>query len=239
MTRTFGRLTDVTYSWATIDAGLVGSLPLIAADPLPTIVEPLDQPTVDHPLSEPLIELTVPRVKCLNVYHRAGWTEAVDRTWVRAEVAERLGWVVGCLPERFGLAVFDGWRPLALQKQLYDAGRLDPVLPEEFIAYPSTDPRRPVPHTSGGAVDVTLTWNGIPLGLGTDFDDFTDRAAITALEREPGVARELRRLLFWAMHSAGFVALPIEWWHFEFGTNRWAAVTRNVPFYGPADPPAA
>ena len=75
------------------------------------------------------------------------------------------------------------------------------------------------------------------LALGTDFDDFSADAHTGALESEPGVARELRRLLYRTMHDAGFVVLHCEWWHFEFGTRRWAAIRSEQPRYGPAVPP--
>ena len=39
----------------------------------------------------------------------------------RAEAMDRLGHAANALPSRLGLAVFDAWRPLALQAELYDA----------------------------------------------------------------------------------------------------------------------
>ena len=36
---------------------------------------------------------------------------------------------------------------------------------------------------------------------------------------------ERRRLLFHAMMQSGFANYPGEWWHFEYGTLRWAAAT--------------
>ena len=53
------------------------------------------------------------------------------------------------------------------------------------------------------------------------------------------VLRELRRLLYRTMHDAGFVVLHCEWWHFEFGTRRWAAIRSERPRYGPAVPSTA
>ncbi len=77
----------------------------------------------------------------------------------------------------------------------------------------------------------------MPLALGTGFDDFTDLAATRSIEATPGAAREMRRLLVHTMRAAGFVVLHCEWWHFEFGTRRWAALTGNPPRYGPAPAP--
>jgi hypothetical protein len=68
------------------------------------------------------------------------------------------------LPRGFGLAVFDAWRPLAL-----------------FTAEGD-----PPPHLTGGAVDLTLSWQGTPLALGTGFDDFSSRAAADVFEKYQG-----------------------------------------------------
>jgi D-alanyl-D-alanine dipeptidase len=83
-------------------------------------------------------------------------------------------------------------------------------------------------------VDLTLTIDGIPLALGTPYDDFTPAARADALEDAPSVERELRRMLFWAMRLKGFVVLADEWWHFERGTRYWAALQHQQPRYGPA-----
>lgn len=159
-------------------------------------------------------------------------------TFVRAEVARRLAGVAAGLPEPFGLAVLDGWRPLELQRQIYHAAYQDRTLPPGFVSEPSTDPQTP-PHLTGGAVDVTLTYRRRPLALGTLFDAFTPQAASAAFETTPGVVRELRRLLTVRMLGAGFTGYQQEWWHFECGTRRWAAVRGERPRYGPASPPQA
>ena len=39
-----------------------------------------------------------------------------------------------------------------------------------------SDPKKGSPHTRGVAVDLTLTKNDIELDMGTDFDDFTEKA---------------------------------------------------------------
>jgi len=37
------------------------------------------------------------------------------------------------------------------------------------------------------------------------------------------------------MRKAGFVVYDGEWWHFEFGTRRWAALTGSAPLFGPVE----
>ena len=128
------------------------------------------------------------------------------------------------LPEPFDLIVLDGYRTLSEQQQLvdyYDA-------PSEYVASTDSDAMRP-PHTTGGAVDLTLTWRGMPLAMGTDFDDFGWKAHLAASETgEDSVVRRLRRLLSHAMQSAGFAAHPTEWWHWSIGDDVWAA-SKGVP----------
>lgn len=206
--------------------------------PLPYLIEPA-LPLVTDPVDEPMVPVAHPRIRVLGNYWHAGWVHARPDCWLRADAMDRLVAVVDGLSERWGLAVYDAWRPLALQAELYDAAYADSSLPPGFVAPPVTNPQAPPPHLTGGTVDLTLTLDGTPLALGTDFDGFTDQAAAMALEDVAGVDRELRRRLYWAMRAQGFVALTFEWWHFEYGTPRWAGVTGRSPFYGPAASPAS
>lgn len=208
------------------------AIPRTAA--LPCLTEPAEMPLAQESGFEPLVPVDHPRVTVVPCYRQAGWSEATSEVLVRSGVLERLCAAVEHIPDPWGLAVLDGWRPLALQDALFRAAYADPALPSGFVAEPSSSPTTPPPHLTGGAIDCTLTWEGTPLALGTDFDDFTPRARTDALECEPGPARDLRRWLYWVMRAEGFVVLDVEWWHFEFGTRRWAAVTGAAPRYGPA-----
>jgi D-alanyl-D-alanine dipeptidase len=116
---------------------------------------------------------------------------------------------------------------------LHDRVYQDTSLAPGFVAYPDPDPRRCPPHASGGTVDLTLTWKGHALSLGTRFDAFVPQAAADALEPDgQDPARQLRRLLAAAMSGAEFVQHPQEWWHWEFGTRYWAAVTGQAVMFG-------
>jgi zinc D-Ala-D-Ala dipeptidase len=179
---------------------------------------------------EPLAEISGSGITVLHSYAQDGWRNTVDRQWLRTGTLARLRQVV--LPQDFGIAVFDAWRPLALQRELFDATNAA----AGFVAPPSHDPATPPPHLTGGTVDLTLSWRGTPLALGTTFDEFTDAAAATAFEDTPGPVRTLRRLLFHTLHRQGFVALAEEWWHFEYGTRLWSSLTGQPARYGPAVP---
>ncbi len=205
--------------------------------PLPDLIEPESLGVVDRSQHEPLVLVEHPRISVLGNYRLAGWSHAMEPTWLRSSAMDRLAQAADSLPDRWGMCVFDAWRPLDLQAELYDAAYADPDLPPGFVSPADPDPRTPPPHLTGGTVDASLTLDGIALGLGADFDDFTARARADAIEAEPGVDRELRRLLYWTMRRVGFVVLDCEWWHFEYGTRRWATITGRCPLFGPASPP--
>ena len=248
------------FDWATADPqATVTAMPTYATAPIRGLLdadaddaEPL--PAVPDPAAgadEPLVLVEHPRIRCLNVYQRHGFPAAVGGCYVRESVAVRLGEVADYLPEPFGLAIFDAWRDPALQGFLYDRVYGDdpavPGLPPGFVAQPSSDPFQPSPHSTGGTVDLTLSWNGTPLALGTDFDEFSELAYTGAFESSAGevaarIPRDLRRMLVSAMHTRGFVVLAREWWHFEYGTRLWSAVMGWPARYPqaarpPLDPP--
>ena len=206
------------------------------APPLPSLFEPTSLPKVDRPGPrdhEPLEAVQHPRVRVLSAYFHAGWEHSQPNAHLRTRALRRLEAAAMSLPDAFGLAVLDAWRPLALQEAIYNAAYTDSSLPEGFVSAPDHDPRTP-PHLTGGTVDVTLTWNNYPLALGTNFDDFTEDAHSDAYEATPGRTRQLRRLLYHTMYLQGFVVIDCEWWHYEIGTRRWAALTGQPAWYGPA-----
>lgn len=185
---------------------------------------------------ESLILPQHPRVDLLPIYQKTGWPNAVSELRVRETVAERVYQAAQRLPENFGLTILDAWRPLELQRELYETFYADPLLPAGYVSLPSNDPTTPPPHQTGGTVDLTLSWKGLPLALGTPFDDFSPKAHADSFERIPGKIRQLRRLLYWVMRSSGFIVINCEWWHFELGTRRWAAITGGKVWYGATKP---
>lgn len=152
-------------------------------------------------------------VHAVPVYHLAALTsDSVVR--VRQGVLDRLHLAASHLPERFSLVVLDGWRPHSLQQLLFERayGPAAPTtLPPGFV----TDPAQSSPpHLTGAAVDVTLAFDTVPLGLGTGFDEFSTAAHLTAFDAVPGPVRTLRQMLTGVLSDAGFSPLWCEWWHF-------------------------
>ena len=150
------------------------------------------------------------------------------------------------------LAIFDAWRPIrvqaymvehAVQEQCRSQG-FDPSDPlmaaaleqvqsdvARFWAPPSPDPRTPPPHSTGGAVDLTLADSfGALLEMGGDIDAIGDQSIPDhhAKEAEANPHGEAARwhgrrcLLNEVMTKAGFARHPNEWWHFSHGDQLWA-----------------
>ncbi|NDV78081.1 M15 family metallopeptidase [Dysgonomonas sp. 511] len=120
------------------------------------------------------------------------------------------------LHPELNLLVYDGVRPLSVQKKMYTV-----VQNTKYAAYVA-NPSRTGLHNYGMAVDLTICdQNGKPLDMGTPFD-FFGRAAGTNKEAELLAAGLLtsrqvknRRLLRKVMTSAGFLTISGEWWHFN------------------------
>ena len=199
----------------------ISAVPL--GDPLPQTAQrpPVRQPC--EPVREPLVKVS--RVPLLDAYDVLGILSSRDLC-LRTGIELRLLQALNALPAGFGLLVLDGWRSLAVQQQLLDyygavAGETG------FVAEIDPVGARP-PHTTGGAVDLTLTYWDVPLGLGSDYDAFDETATLGAFENEDGLVRRLRRLLANVMHSAGMICYDSEWWHWSYGDDFWAAAV-NLP----------
>ncbi len=203
------------------------------------------------------------RADGLNIPYCRPFKNAINDVLVRQGVLERL-LLANQLLKADGaeLLVLDGFRSIELQFELWQyfvnqARHLNSQLSEtdceEFAQQYCSDPRgfelndsKTWPtHCTGGAVDVTLRDLGTKqqLFMGSDFDQAALISATAHFEQtEPDcrskmVARENRRLLYWAMKEAGFANYAFEWWHFDYLNQMWklnADKTDCPPCYGPA-----
>ena len=229
-----------TYDWAIRDPAELGIETASWASALPAVTPGTDYedlPDAPVEVEHDLVPIADPRIRVLGAYFHEGWPFAVAGAWLRPAALYRLAAAARSLPADFGLAIWDAWRDPRLQAALHDRVYRDSSLAPGFVAYPDPDPRRCPPHASGGTVDLTLTYRKVPLSLGTRFDAFVPDAAASALEPDgPVLDRDLRRLLAHVMSGAGFVQHPQEWWHWEYGTRYWAAVTGEPVLFGHARP---
>jgi zinc D-Ala-D-Ala dipeptidase len=115
-------------------------------------------------------------------------------------------------PYKFGLKIWDAYRPGSVQSQLWQFTHNDLYVANPEIGVGSL-------HTWGLAVDATLVdaW-GKSVLMPTDFDEFTP-AALLRYPRMDSLIRSHLRLLQIAMGRNGFYGLRTEWWH--FCTQKW------------------
>ena len=255
-----------------------GSLAALRKKPIPAPPEGGARGYRDLPIafdgaanSEPLVALGECGVRGENFYaqprnppYYSIIPGAIAMLSLRSGAAERLRRVNARLAEaELELFVFDAWRPQAVQAYFHERWlpaelrRRKPHLSAEelaaevanYWAAPSTGVTAPSPHSTGGAVDLTIRWRGgDPLWMGSLFDDASPLAHTNRFETEisPDAfsfsdeeARANRRLLYWLMVEAGFASNPSEWWHFSFGDQMWAKL-RGEPeaLYAGAEAPA-
>lgn len=111
----------------------------------------------------------------------------------------------------YGLKIWDGYRPHSVQYTLWE------IVPDaRYVGNPKKGSR----HNRGCAVDVTILRlsDGTEVAMGTEFDNFTEKAWRSCTDLPKHVLQN-RNLLETIMEKYGFVGLPTEWWHFDW--NEW------------------
>jgi D-alanyl-D-alanine dipeptidase len=198
---------------------------------------------------EPLVPMnTMPEVLINHPeYYIQGLSGSLPVCYARLSVFKKILEAAEFLPKGYKFVVLDAWRPIEVQQSLFDKFKIivrerHPEIKDEdkitemttqFVALPSLDDKKPSPHNTGGAVDLTIAdENGIWLDMGTYFDEMTDRTRTRYYEEklESGdylSEREIRitknrRLLYHIMTKAGFTNYTDEWWHYDFGDQLWA-----------------
>jgi D-alanyl-D-alanine dipeptidase len=217
--------------------------------------------------SEPCVEATAFGLAGVNHYNmpfNPPYHEPIPGSIAGLFIRQSVGEKLLALNTRLASAglevyLFDAWRPQAVQRHFHDVwfpawlrqraphldgqGLVDEV--EKYWAAPSAGDASPSPHSTGGAVDLTLRFRatGQPLFMGGLFDDVTEDAWTDAFEQKPIVsmsdeeARANRRLLYWVMAEAGFANNPTEWWHYSWGDQMWAKLCGEpAALYGACDP---
>jgi len=132
--------------------------------------------------------------------------------WLLEETALKLKVAMELAAARqMRLKVLDAYRPLSVQTLMWQ------ILPDSNFVAPLS---RGSIHNRGAAVDVCLTDPaGNELAMPSPFDDFSEKAAHSYQQGDPGclVNRDCLRVI---MESAGFAAYEAEWWHYTDPGNR-------------------
>ena len=161
--------------------------------------------------------------------------------YARKSVGLKLTQAQSLLPSGIKLLIKECYRPMWVQKGFWDGyvSFLQKKFPEwsEQQVYEECSklnaPLDVAPHTTGGAVDLTLIdSNGVWLDMGTEFNASpleTNQATYTRAENISDIAKENRKILVEVMTTAGFVNYPTEWWHWSYGDKYWA-LTCGQPF---------
>jgi len=127
---------------------------------------------------------------------------------------------------------------------------------DQLIAKPSTA-KTPAPHATGAAIDVALRYRQPILDFVLDVNVPMTEESSTGPEVSPDyfeihlpktveqkMLQRNRRAFYWIMRGAlldeesGFEVNPTEWWHWSYGDQMWAALTKAPhAFYGFAKRP--
>lgn len=168
---------------------------------------------------------------------RSGVVEALETAQSLLETI-RAGWKI---------KIYDAYRPIGVQQFMVDytfetlLKKQNPnparVSPQEkqkiwqqvyqFWAAPNIDRKMPPPHSTGAAVDVTLTnSSGQTIAMGGEIDEIHERSVpnyyLKSDRLEELQYHRHRQLLDQVMTHAGFLRHPNEWWHFSLGDQMWA-----------------
>jgi len=203
------------------------------------------------------ISLASKRIQVEPAYLKMSIPQAMSQCFLRFGVYQRLQQAATQLPDGITLVALDGWRPVAVQHNLFNnlLNQMVHTHPEQdakqqhatarnFVAPPSTSVTAPSPHLTGGAIDVTLAdKNGNLLDMATEFDEVSPLSYTASLEliTTPSAAQQVsiinRRMLYSVMINSGFTNLPSEWWHFDFGDQLWAWYSgSSEAIYGATEP---
>ena len=164
------------------------------------------------------------------------------------------------------LSIFDAWRPLEVQsfmveysinkecdlrgldrQRCEDNSSVEEVIKDvsKFWASPSLSSLTPPPHSTGAAVDLTLSsLDGSLIDMGGAIDEIGEislpnyyaSSSKNDLNPNPFLWNKRRNILSRIMKSSGFCQHPNEWWHFSYGDQLWAW-QKSIPkaIYGRID----
>lgn len=151
------------------------------------------------------------------------------------------------------IQIFDAYRPVVVQQFMVDYTFAEVVQAQgltstqltaaqrriiweqvyQIWAVPSLEDSCPPPHSTGGAVDVTLVATGQTVNMGSAIDELSPRSHPDYFANSTDPVEQqynfYRQLLWNVMRHSGFQRHPGEWWHFCLGDQMWAYLTNQAP----------
>jgi D-alanyl-D-alanine dipeptidase len=188
---------------------------------------------------EPLVSLKkfVPEIKC--VYQKKDMVGLIGKDMlVRQSLALRLrkaGEQLKKISKYYSLKVVYGYRLPSIQKKYFfdmkkslakKYSKLNNrsllILTHSFVASPDV-----AGHIVGGAIDITIEFQGREIDMGTKIAEYSDPEKIKTFSQKISQRQLSNRLLLHdLMIKNGLAAFYGEWWHFSYGDKEWAC------FYG-------
>ena len=197
---------------------------------------------------EPLVQIPEDEFFCDPVYFNMGLSKRRE-FYIRQSILEKIRKIQDKLSGNYYFLILDPWRSRKVQTNIfhyYDQkirseheGKTEEALQKivgTFVT-PARDMNIIPPHTTGGAIDLTLLdAHKTPLNMGTDFDDMTERSRtyyFSDIEPDQTIHGNRMRLLD-ILAEAGLVNYSEEWWHFDYGTQlcSFNANTQTPAIYG-------
>ena len=151
------------------------------------------------------------------------------------------------------IQIFDAYRPVAVQQFMVDYTFAEVVQAQgltpaqltaaqrtviwkqvyQIWAVPSLEANCPPPHSTGGAVDITLVDDtGTPVNMGSAIDELSPASHPDYYANSTAPSEQQynfhRQLLWDVMRHSGFQRHPGEWWHFCLGDQMWAWLSNQA-----------
>lgn len=175
-------------------------------------IEPIDEPLVPLGINSkyPIYTDSIYSGERSSSPYGEGLGGSLFTLFIRSRVAEAMARVESRLPSGLHLVLMDSYRPLEVQKSLFDIyftelKRLRPEWEEnqlltetqKYVSLPSNDPTKPSPHNTGGSIDLTL------MTLPPEVEDQINRIdlQIQALGDEDSTESQVQRYNLISLHA--------------------------------------
>lgn len=208
------------------------------------LIEECNEPLVAIPETEFYLEIPSAYVKLGADY------QGKSAYFLRKGVLERLliaKQELNKINPTWQIKIFDAYRPVSVQQFMVDytfnalcqEREINPQtltdsekesIYQEVLkiwAIPTENPLTPPPHSTGGAIDLTIMdENRDIIPMGGEIDELSPVSLpdyYLNAETEPEKTyHHNRQILLQIMTKAGFKRHPQEWWHFSYGDQMWA-----------------